>query len=136
MEHARVRGFAIDIAIDADPMHLAVHRHLLFADDGDVVLRLAGNVQTPQPVQVSDRSPFPRRGRCRRRPGKAFLVAGGGSSISRARAVAVKCRERADADQFAVFHFPMVLRCDRSLRSPVFSIRGRCRPMARPVRSA
>ena len=40
-------GVAAEIAVDADPVHLAAVQHLLLADDGDVVLRLAGHDAGP-----------------------------------------------------------------------------------------
>ncbi|MFO1296576.1 MAG: hypothetical protein U1F25_08925 [Rubrivivax sp.] len=41
------------VAVDADPVHLAPERHLRLADDGDVVLGLAGDGATLQPMQAS-----------------------------------------------------------------------------------
>ena len=40
-------GRAAEVAVDADPVHLAAVQHLLLADDGDVVLRLAGDDARP-----------------------------------------------------------------------------------------
>src|SRR5262249_24465459 len=43
MEFAWRRGASADVAIDSQPVHLAPKEHLLFADDRNVVLRLAGD---------------------------------------------------------------------------------------------
>ena len=40
---ARVLGIALEVLVNADPVHLAVAAHLVLADDRDVVLGLAAN---------------------------------------------------------------------------------------------
>src|SRR6185503_963021 len=44
-----VPGVALVIAIDAQPVHLALGQHLLLADHRDVVLRLTGDDATVAP---------------------------------------------------------------------------------------
>src|SRR5205807_10291019 len=39
----RILDVALVVTVDTDPMHLAAAAHLIFADDGDVVLRLTGD---------------------------------------------------------------------------------------------
>ena len=43
---------ALVIAIDPEPVHLAAAQHFVLADDRNVVLRLAGDVQALQPMQA------------------------------------------------------------------------------------
>ena len=53
-------GFAFVIAIDAQPVHFALMHHLLLADDGNVVLGLAGDdagVAADAGVQIDTHRP-------------------------------------------------------------------------------
>ena len=63
-EHLRILGFASEIAIDADPGHIAVPAHLFLADDRNVILSLAGNdagIAAEAGIQVYGHAPLLRR---------------------------------------------------------------------------
>ena len=56
----RIGAVALVVRIDAQPVHVASAIHLLFADDSDIVLRLAGDdaiVATNASIQVNRHAP-------------------------------------------------------------------------------
>src|SRR6202041_190302 len=58
--HLGIVQVPAEIGVNANPVHGATARHLIFAHDGDVVLRLAGNharVAADTPVQVNRHAP-------------------------------------------------------------------------------
>src|SRR5581483_11500133 len=56
----RIRGTAVVVLVDAQPLHLAAHDHLVFADDGHIVFRLAGDhagIAADAAVEINGHSP-------------------------------------------------------------------------------
>src|SRR5438093_9158305 len=56
----RLFSLTLVIAVDADPMHLAAIGHLIFAHDGNVILRLASHragITTSTGIQIDDHAP-------------------------------------------------------------------------------
>ena len=59
--HVGIVRLALEVAVDADPVHLAAARHLVLAHDRDVVLGLAGDhagVAADAGVQVDGHAPL------------------------------------------------------------------------------
>ncbi len=112
MKAARFRAIAFEIAIDANPVHFASTRHLLFSDNRNVVLRLTGNgagAATDAGVEINHHAPgvasvVDERVERFLIPRRRFL-----SLDDRAR-IFVKARQRSAAHLVAAFHLPVLLR--------------------------
>jgi len=60
VRHPRVSGVTLEVAVQADPVHLSAFGHLLLADDRDIVLGLArhhAGVATDAGVQIDGHAP-------------------------------------------------------------------------------
>ena len=67
-KHFRILRITGEVAIEANPGHVAIFANLVFSDDRNVVFRLAGNdagIATCASIEIHRHSPLLFRGECR-----------------------------------------------------------------------
>ena len=111
MMDRRIGRLALEVAVDADPVHLAALAHLILADHRDVVLGVAGDdasVAADARREVDGHAPG--RALVGMRRVEGHVLGGLLDHLAREVGLAAELLERRLADEMAALHAVMLLR--------------------------